>query len=214
MTAAPCSGGDLPDVDLVLVSHRHTDHLDPDTLLPLLQANPRAQVALPAALLEFAGSRGIPPDRLIGLAAGDVCDRAGFSVRAIPSAHESLETDPAGRHLCLGFLVESQGIRFYHPGDSIVYDGLVEALEATPCDAFFLPINGRDPRRGVPGNMNSAEAVDLAGRCRPRYLIPHHYDMFTFNTVPVAEFLTEARRLPACVSPVVLSCGQRWELAR
>ena len=53
---------------------------------------------------------------------------------------------------------------------------------------LFLPINGRDPARGVPGNMTAAEAVDLAAAVRPRFVVPHHYDMFTFNTVPVEEF--------------------------
>ena len=37
-----------------------------------------------------------------------------------------------------------------------------------PFDVLFLPINGRDPARGVPGNMTAAEAVDLATRVRPR----------------------------------------------
>ena len=36
--------------------------------------------------------------------------------------------------------------------------------------------------------------------------------MFTFNTVPVAEFEAEARRLPEGVTPRVLRCGERWEI--
>ena len=71
---------------------------------------------------------------------------------------------------------------------------------------------GRGAARGVPGNMSAAEAVDLAARVRPRFVVPHHYDMFTFNTVPVEEFLAEARRLPAGVVPKVLRCGERWEI--
>ena len=81
-----------------------------------------------------------------------------------------------------------------------------------PFDAFFLPINGRDPARGVPGNMTAAEAVALAARCRPRFVVPHHYDLFTFNTVPVSTFEAEARRLPEGVTPRVLRCGERWEI--
>ncbi len=69
---------------------------------------------------------------------------------------------------------------------------------------LFLPINGRDPARGVPGNMTAAEAVDLAATVRPRFVVPHHYDMFTFNTVPVEAFAAEARRLPAGVEPRIL----------
>ena len=79
-------------------------------------------------------------------------------------------------------------------------------------DVLFLPINGRDPKRGVAGNMSSEEAVDLASVVRPRFVVPHHYDMFTFNTVPVATFEDAARRLPAGVSPKVLQCGERWEV--
>jgi hypothetical protein len=36
--------------------------------------------------------------------------------------------------------------------------------------------------------------------------------MFTFNTVPVAEFEAEARRLPEGVAARVLRCGERWEV--
>lgn len=92
------------------------------------------------------------------------------------------------------------------------YDGLVERLADDRLDVMFLPINGRDPLRGVPGNMSAAEAVDLAIRLRPRFVVPHHYDMFTFNTVPVTVFEIEARRLPAGTTPVVLRCAERWEI--
>ena len=60
--------------------------------------------------------------------------------------------------------------------------------------------------------MSATEAVDLAAAIRPRFVVPHHYDMFTFNTVPVADFEAEARRLPAGVEPRVLRCAERWEL--
>jgi L-ascorbate metabolism protein UlaG (beta-lactamase superfamily) len=95
----------------------------------------------------------------------------------------------------------------------LAYQGLVDELGAVPFDVLFLPINGRDPTRGVPGNMTAAEAVDLAARIRPRYLVPHHYDMFTFNTVPIATFEAQARRLPAGVQPRILRCAERWEIA-
>ncbi len=55
-------------------------------------------------------------------------------------------------------------------------------------------------------------AVDLAARVRPRFVVPNHYDMFTFNTVPVEDFVDEAGRLPAGVAARVLRCGERWEI--
>jgi L-ascorbate metabolism protein UlaG (beta-lactamase superfamily) len=214
MTRSPVRGADLGGVDLVAASHKHSDHLDPGTLPDLLTASPAARLLLPEAIVEHAAALGLPRSRLLGLTADARYAGNGFEVRAVPSAHEGLDTDAEGRHLYLGYVVEAEGLRLYHSGDSLAYDGLARRLGPEPFDVLFLPINGRDPSRGVPGNMSAAEAVNLAAEIRPRFLVPHHYDMFTFNTVPVSQFEAEARRLPAGVTPRVLRCGERWEVRR
>jgi L-ascorbate 6-phosphate lactonase len=214
MTRSPIRGTNLVDVDLVLVSHKHSDHLDPGTIPDLLAASPAATLILPASLLDHARSLGIASERLRGLRGGEIGGAGDLSIRAIPSAHEGLDTDDAGRHLYLGYVVEIGGLRLYHSGDSVAYDGLARAIGPEPMDVMFLPINGRDPARGVPGNMTAAEAVDLANLVAPRFVVPHHYDMFTFNTVPVSAFEAEARRLASRVSPKVLRVGERWEISR
>jgi L-ascorbate metabolism protein UlaG (beta-lactamase superfamily) len=211
MTRAPISGADLHGVDLVLASHKHSDHFDPETL-PDLLAGSAAILVLPEAIRDHALALGLPAGRMVGLDAGDSVERAGFRVRAVPSAHEGLDTDSAGRHLYLGYVVEAEGLRVYHSGDSLAYSSLPEQLGPDAFDVLFLPINGRDPARGVPGNMTAAEAIDLAASIRPRFVVPHHYEMFTFNTVAVDDFVALARRLPPGVSPRVLRCGERWEI--
>ena len=212
MTRSPLRGEDLKGVDLLLASHKHSDHLDPGTAPAVLAASPTAALGLPEAIREHALSLGIANQRLIGMDSGSMCSAAGFRVRAIPSAHEEFDRDERGRHPYLGFIIESSGLRLYHSGDSLIYTGLVETLAQEKFDVLFLPINGRDPARGVPGNMSAVEAIDLASVVKPRFVVPHHYDMFTFNTVPVADFEAEARRLPTGTEPLVLRCGQRWEL--
>lgn len=212
MTRSPLRGEDLQAVDLLLASHKHSDHLDPGTVPGLLASSPSAMLVLPEAIREHALALDLPEDRLIGVDLGSEVRGAGFRIRAIPSAHEEFDRDAAGRHPYLGFVIEAAGLRLYHGGDTIAYEGLAEALGEERFDVLFLPINGRDPSRGVAGNMSAAEAVDLAARVRPRYVVPHHYDMFTFNTVPVGEFEEQARRLPAGVEAKVLKCGERWEI--
>ena len=212
MTRAPLRGGDLRGVSLILASHKHSDHLDPVTMIDLMAASPRPSWSCPRRLTQYARELGLPGRRIAGIDAGGSIERAGFRVRAIPSAHEGLDTDAAGHHLYLGYVIEAEGLRLYHSGDGLAYDGLADRLGAGPFDVLFLPINGRDPARGVPGNMSAAEAVAFAARVRPRYVVPHHYDMFTFNTVPVEAFASEARRLPAGVEPRILRCGERWEI--
>jgi L-ascorbate metabolism protein UlaG (beta-lactamase superfamily) len=214
MTRSPLRPGELPPIDLVLASHKHSDHLDPGTIPGLLTASPGARLIVPAALAEHAQTLGAPVGRIIGLVAGQTYDDAasGVTIRALPSAHETLDTDALGRHLYLGYVIEAEGLHLYHSGDSLAYDGLAGRLGQDRFDVLFLPINGRDPARGVPGNMSAAEAVALASAVRPRFIVPHHYDMFTFNTVPVAQFEDEARNLPTGVIPRVLRCGERWEI--
>jgi L-ascorbate metabolism protein UlaG (beta-lactamase superfamily) len=210
MTTAPLRGRDLRDIDIVLASHKHSDHLDPGTLPDLLSACQAARLVLPESIREHALGLGLPDERLTGLVAGQTVEQGGFRVRAIPVAHEGLDTDDRGRHLYLGYVIETDSLRLYHSGDCVVYEGLLDQLGPEPFDVLFLPINGRDRARGVPGNMTAAEAVALASKVRPRYLVPHHYDMFTFNTVPIAVFEAEARSLPEEVIPRVRSCGERW----
>ncbi len=212
MTRAPLRGGDLRGVSLILASHKHSDHLDPVTMIDLMDASREAVLIVPEALTQYARELGLPARRIAGIDVGGSIERAGFRVRAIASAHEGLDTDAAGHHLYLGYVIEAEGLRLYHSGDGLAYDGLAVRLGAGPFDVLFLPINGRDPARGVPGNMSAAEAVAFAARVRPRYVVPHHYDMFTFNTVPVQAFASEARRLPAGVEPRILRCGERWEI--
>jgi L-ascorbate metabolism protein UlaG (beta-lactamase superfamily) len=211
MTAAPLRGRDLTMVDIALASHKHSDHLDPGTIVELTRAS-GCGLGLPTPLFDHAVSMGVLGKSIGGLEAGQTLDAGGFRIRAIPSAHEGLDTDERGRHLYLGFVIEVDGLRLYHSGDSLAYGGLEAWLGTGPFDVTFLPINGRDPSRGVPGNMSAAEAVDLAARVRPRFVVPHHYNMFTFNTVPVEQFEIEARRLPGGVLPRVLRCGERWEV--
>lgn len=214
MTESPFCGADLTGVDLILSSHKHSDHMDPGTLPDLMKANPRATLIVPCSHFEHARQMGIEHEQIIALESGDVHVQSGFLIRAIPSAHEDLAIDADGRNLYFGYVIEVDGMRLYHSGDTIVYDDLPGWLGPEPFDVMFLPINGRDPSRGVSGNMTAAEAVDLAVIVQPRFVVPHHYDMFTFNTVPVGDFEREASRLPRDVHPKILQCGELWTVTR
>ena len=174
MTEAPFRGHELGGVDAVLTSHKHSDLLDPGTAPAMMANNPQARLIVPKALIShatglFVGSnkevRTADPRCVLGIDAGESLEIAGFRIKAIASAHEGLDTDDSGHHLYLGFVVEVEGLRLYHSGDTLAYDGLADALSANPFDVLFLPINGRDPKRGVAGNMSSDEAVELARDC-------------------------------------------------
>ena len=191
----------LDFVDLVTASHGHTDHLDPETLQPLARANPRLVLVCPEAIRATARERsGLPGEHIIGLDAGGpsssfVLHPSSLSLHAVPAAHESVELDASGRHLFLGYVVKVGPWTLYHSGDTVRYDGLAELLRPHRIDVALLPINGRAPERRVAGNLNGAEAAQLAKDIGAGLVIPCHYDLFEFNTAAPELFVETCRRL-------------------
>ncbi|MDQ3623981.1 MAG: MBL fold metallo-hydrolase, partial [Verrucomicrobiota bacterium] len=96
----------LTGIHVVTSSHNHTDHLDPETLVPLLHANPGLQLVIPEANREFVALRlGIEPLLPIGLDDGRSVSVGGFTFYGIAAAHDALDRDPLGRDLYLGYVI-------------------------------------------------------------------------------------------------------------
>lgn len=196
MTGLVIDPGRLAFIDVVTSTHNHTDHLDAATLGPLRTANPAMQLVIAEANRAFVCARlGCEPAWPIGLHAGAAANVAGFHVHAVPAAHESLETDAAGRHKFLGFVVEAGPWTLYHSGDTVLYPGMVEILRRWRIDIALLPINGRAPERRVAGNFDGVEAAELAHAIGAGLVIPCHYDMFAFNTATPDAFMARCASL-------------------
>ena len=160
----------LDFIEVVTSSHNHTDHLDGETLLPLLEVNPALTVIVPAANVDFAANRlQVRPERLTPIHADDNPVSVGpFTFHAIPSAHESLETDENGDHKFVGYIIEVGGKTIYHSGDACLYIGLEDRLKQWNIDLALLPINGRNPARGVAGNFTARGSCGIRKRNRRR----------------------------------------------
>jgi L-ascorbate metabolism protein UlaG (beta-lactamase superfamily) len=192
----------LDFINVVTSSHNHTDHLDAETLIPLMGVNPKLNIIVSKANLEFAATRlNVGTQRLTSIVQGQSLRLEPFTLYAVPAAHESLETDEEGNHQFIGLIVEAGDYTIYHSGDTLFYDHLPETLERWKIDVALLPINGRDPQRGVAGNLSGEEAVQLAKDIDAKLVIPCHYDMFEFNTVSPDGFVETAKKLgqPYCV---------------
>ncbi len=211
MTELVVDPGKLDFIDVVTSSHNHTDHLDGETLIPLMQANPDITMIVPAANQAFAADRlQVEPDRLTLIAADDSIIVGDFKINAIPAAHEIVERDEQGRCRFIGLVVEFGNWTVYHSGDTMMYDGMVERLKKWDIDIALLPINGRVLERRVAGNLWGREAARLATDVGAKTVIPCHYDMFEFNTESPDEFVAECERLKQ--SHRVLECGERFSL--
>lgn len=194
MMETPIDAAAFPGVDLVLVSHAHTDHMDPGTLGVIAKHHPTAIFVCPERVKKVALERGVPEDRLVGALGGDVLEPVpGIRIFPIPSAHEDLDVTDEGSAF-LGYVIEVGKEKVYHSGDCVPYPELSQHLAAHKITLALLPVNGRDQHRaenGVPGNFTLAEALAVCEAAGIPTMIAHHWGMFDFNTV-TREELDEA----------------------
>jgi L-ascorbate metabolism protein UlaG (beta-lactamase superfamily) len=210
----PVAVEDLPPVDLVLCSHRHTDHMDPETLRALARLQPDCHFVVPAALADHAVGLGLPARRLLAAEAGRPFEPvAGVRITPVLAAHEELELDEQGRSRNLGYVLTLGGLRIYHSGDCVPYVGQVATIAALDVRIALLPINGRDAyrlQRGVPGNFHPHEAVGLASAIGADVLVGHHFGLFDFNTVDETDLTAALRSLPPEIQWVRPRIGVRY----
>jgi L-ascorbate metabolism protein UlaG (beta-lactamase superfamily) len=199
----------LSFADIVTSTHNHTDHLDAETLGPILAANPSVKLVIAEANRAFVADRlKIDAGAAIGLDDGTAVEISGIRFSGIASAHEALERDERGRAKFLGYVLQFGGWTIYHSGDTVRYEGMSEKLSPFKIDVALLPINGRAQERRVPGNLFGREAAQLAKDFAAKLVIPCHFEMFEFNTASTDEFANECRKLEQPFK--VLRCGEQW----
>jgi L-ascorbate metabolism protein UlaG (beta-lactamase superfamily) len=202
----PAPLGDIGIIELIASTHNHTDHFDPDTLVPLLVRNPDAPLVLPEANRKINAERlnqilnSLLPvkdweSRMIGLDAGTSANVAGIELTGIAAAHNTIERDESGHCRFLGFVIRWAGLTIYHAGDTLLHNGLVPTLRPMKIDLALLPINGNKPERRVAGNLDGPESARLAHDIGAKCVIPCHFDMFEFNTESPDRFIAECRHL-------------------
>lgn len=190
LVAPPITPNELTMVDLVLVTHEHWDHLDGAACAGIAAAAPMALFVCPEPVMPQLVAAGVPKGRVRGVRPGRAYELAGVTVWPVPAKH-GLHTADAysfgevdGVPRFLGYVVEFGGVRLYHAGDTIAYEGLEEALRALRPQIVLLPINGRDwfrEREDIVGNLDVREAAHLAVGIGAELLVPLHYDMFAAN---------------------------------
>lgn len=199
----------LKNIQLLTASHFHTDHLDAATILPIWEQNPLMKVLVPTALRQQSAERlKVSEEALICLRDGEAIDVNGIGVYGVPAKHNEIERDENGACKCMGYVFTIGSFTVYHSGDTLYYEELPQLLKKFKIDLAFLPINGNEPSRGVAGNLDGKEAVQLALEAGFKHVIPGHYDLFAFNTVSTALFESTATK--ARISFSILPLGGYW----
>jgi L-ascorbate metabolism protein UlaG (beta-lactamase superfamily) len=214
---APIRAEEVQGLDWVLCTHRHSDHMDPETLPVLARENPQCRFLVPRAEAEHAVRIGLDQKRLVTMDDGEAADLGSrVEVEAVAAAHENLDVNSRGQHHYLGYITRFGDLVVYHSGDCIPYPGLTDRLVGKGIDLALLPINGRDAYRrskGIPGNFTFDEAVSLCTRVEIPMMIGHHFGMFEFNTVHPDRILKQMENRDADVQCYLAAVNKAYVIS-
>ena len=181
----------IRNLDYILSSHAHTDHMDPETLSVLSKNNTNCKIIVPRAEIKEAINRGAKKNQIIPTNDAETVElEKDIKIIGVGASHETLKINEKGNHHYLGFVFHFKGVKIYHSGDCIPYEGLIEKLRDLHIDIALLPINGRDEYRlsnNITGNFKIPEALELCDKSGIPKLIVHHFGMFAYNTVSDSE---------------------------
>lgn len=162
---------DYTDVDLVLISHLHHDHLDLPSLWRL-KDDPLIVVPLGAE----AWMRGKGFTNVVQMAPGDHLSHLGVSVRCTVAVHSGKREPRGPVALAVGYVLEAGPATVYFAGDTDIFPGMADLVPGE-LDVAMIPVWGWGLVLGD-GHLNPVSAADAVALLRPRYAVPIHWGTF------------------------------------
>lgn len=186
---------DLPDIDWVLISHNHYDHLDDRTVQRLARRYPEAYFVVPRGLRRWLSRRGVRS--IIELDWWQRAARDALTVSAVPAQHFSGRgLFDRNRTLWCGYVIEVAGQRVYFAGDSGYSRDFADiGARFAPVDLALIPIGAYDPRWFMrPMHVDPEEAVRIHEDVGARRSVAMHWGCFRLTSEPVDEPPERLRR--------------------
>ncbi len=160
-------------VDSVIVTHPHWDHYDLDTYRDYVI--PKELIAPPSCTYRFAKSDLADKITATTIMRGETVERGAFKITAVMADHDGDS---------MGVVIEHEGKRIYHTGDTIFSPILLMMNLNTAPDVLFVPINGKGMC------MSMGEAVLYTRIIQAKVAVPMHYDMISNNSEDPALFVS------------------------
>jgi L-ascorbate metabolism protein UlaG (beta-lactamase superfamily) len=167
---------DLPPIDVVLLTHAHFDHFHKPTLRRL--PHPKIGI-MPWGVGDLAFDLGF--SRVIELDWWESFSHRDWQVTFTPSQHWGARTLADHHRGYGGFVLEHQGRKIYHAGDSAYFDGFRQIGQRFSPEIALLPIGAYHPESFRRVHMGPDEAVKAFKDLRARWLVPMHYGTFKLS---------------------------------
>lgn len=149
--------------DVMVFTHDHLDHYDPETAPRFLTKKEKSMVVLsPHSCWLKAKAHGAPHN-YVRFQPGVEWSEKDVRFISVPAEH----SDPCA----IGVVIEAEGKRLYVTGDTLYSARVLEALP-DGIDYVFLPVNGAG------NNMNMIDAARFASACSAGHAVPLHYGLF------------------------------------
>lgn len=148
--------------DIMIFTHNHLDHYDPETVMHFITENSSVTVLAPKSVWDEVRKIG-GNNNFVQFNRHTEWTEKGVLFTAVKAEH----SDPTP----IGVIIDDGERKYYVTGDTL-YN--TEIFDDIPSDiyALFLPING------VGNNMNMSDAVRFAEKVNPKITVPIHIGMF------------------------------------
>lgn len=195
---APVKPDDL-DVDLILVTHGHGDHLGDAVEI---SKKCKAPIICIYELSVLLGKRGV---ETIGMNIGGTAKLEDVEVTMVKAVHSAdvVENEIISAGDPVGFVVNMDGVSVYHAGDTDVFMDMQLIGELYRPKVALLPI-GDFYTMGIKGALKAIELI------KPEIVIPMHYNTFPPIKQNPEEFKEKAEKLG--VKVVILKPGESFEV--
>ena len=192
---SPVKPNEYRDVDFVVVTHDHGDHLG--NALTILK-NSNAKFVGIYELAVYMQENGIPGERVFGGNIGGPMKIDELTFILTPAYHSSNKGSPTG------VVIKGKEKTIYHAGDTGLFYDMKLIGELYSPDIALLPIGGWFTM----GPIEAAKAVELL---RPKVAIPMHYKTFPVIGGSPEEFKEEVAKRGLDVEIIVLNPGGKYE---
>ncbi len=200
----------LPEIDLVLVTHAHFDHLDRRTLRKVAKDQP---IVVPFEVGNLVHDLGFRSVHELGY--WETYKHGPLQVTMTPCHHWGARVLHDSHRGFGGFIMELGGRTIYHCGDTAYFPGFKEIGKRFNIDVALLPIGAYDAPTGREVHMNPEQACAAFEDLGAKVMVPMHYGTFRLSHEPLDEPLQrlhECARAHGLLDRIVVMTEGRPEL--
>jgi L-ascorbate metabolism protein UlaG (beta-lactamase superfamily) len=172
----------LPNIDLVLITHAHFDHLNRKTLRTIAEEQP---IVVPDGVGGLVHNLGF--EKIHEMQWWDHWNYLDINLTFVPAAHWGARRVVDNHRGYGGYLIEFGGRSLYACGDTAWFDGFEEIGKRFSPEICLIPIGAYDNPSGRDHHITPEQAVEAFLLLKSEKMIPMHYGTYRLSFEPIDE---------------------------